>query len=103
AVYDVPWSCLMTRDRFQNASSSLSPTGAAPRPSWPVGLEGLAYGGDYNPEQWTRETWVEDVCLMREAGVNLVSIGMFSWASLDRKSTRLNSSHVSISYAVFCL
>src|SRR5438876_9251306 len=25
------------------------------------------------------------------------------WASLDRKSTRLNSSHPSISYAVFCL
>src|SRR5438874_5256443 len=27
----------------------------------------------------------------------------FSWISLDRKSTRLNSSHVEISYAVFCL
>src|SRR5699024_11320110 len=30
----------------------------------------------------------------------------FKWlfiTSLDRKSTRLNSSHVSISYAVFCL
>src|SRR5438067_10694552 len=25
------------------------------------------------------------------------------WNSVDRKSTRLNSSHVSISYAVFCL
>src|SRR5689334_22620003 len=25
------------------------------------------------------------------------------WLSLDRKSTRLNSSHSSISYAVFCL
>src|SRR5437868_9314836 len=25
------------------------------------------------------------------------------WILLDRKSTRLNSSHVSISYAVFCL
>src|SRR5207253_11313828 len=25
------------------------------------------------------------------------------WARLDRKSTRLNSSHVAISYAVFCL
>src|SRR5699024_2494364 len=25
------------------------------------------------------------------------------WLGLDRKSTRLNSSHVSISYAVFCL
>src|SRR5699024_11699672 len=24
------------------------------------------------------------------------------WLELDRKSTRLNSSHVSISYAVFC-
>src|SRR5437660_9721795 len=27
----------------------------------------------------------------------------FGSASLDRKSTRLNSSHVAISYAVFCL
>src|SRR3989442_2591798 len=26
-----------------------------------------------------------------------------SWRSEDRKSTRLNSSHVRISYAVFCL
>src|SRR5699024_12189596 len=25
------------------------------------------------------------------------------WTAVDRKSTRLNSSHVSISYAVFCL
>src|SRR5947209_16040760 len=25
------------------------------------------------------------------------------WAALDRKSTRLNSSHANISYAVFCL
>src|SRR5262245_48638250 len=27
----------------------------------------------------------------------------FEWLSLDRKSTRLNSSHLGISYAVFCL
>src|SRR5699024_12173559 len=26
-----------------------------------------------------------------------------TWIGIDRKSTRLNSSHVSISYAVFCL
>ena len=73
----------MTRDRFQSPSPTATPSGAAHRPSWPLGLEGLAYGGDYNPEQWTRQTWVEDVRLMREAGVNLVSIGMFSWASLE--------------------
>src|SRR5690625_6764698 len=29
--------------------------------------------------------------------------GMFSLEGPDRKSTRLNSSHVAISYAVFCL
>src|SRR5699024_11492791 len=30
-------------------------------------------------------------------------VGQFVKMFLDRKSTRLNSSHVSISYAVFCL
>src|SRR2546430_12066854 len=29
--------------------------------------------------------------------------GGFLWIPLDRKSTRLNSSHSQISYAVFCL
>src|SRR5690625_2267882 len=29
--------------------------------------------------------------------------GVIMWAAADRKSTRLNSSHVAISYAVFCL
>src|SRR5437868_1470492 len=29
--------------------------------------------------------------------------GVIAYGGLDRKSTRLNSSHVSISYAVFCL
>ncbi|WP_159501414.1 beta-galactosidase [Microbacterium sp. 18062] len=51
-------------------------------PPWPE-LEAIAYGGDYNPEQWPRETWREDVALMREAGVNLVSVGIFSWALLE--------------------
>jgi beta-galactosidase len=43
----------------------------------------LFYGGDYNPEQWPREVWDEDVRLMREAGVNLVTIGIFAWAHLE--------------------
>ncbi|MBZ6202566.1 beta-galactosidase [Streptomyces olivaceus] len=43
----------------------------------------LAYGADYNPEQWPREVWEEDVRLMREAGVNIVSLGIFSWARLQ--------------------
>ncbi|GAA0322005.1 beta-galactosidase [Actinoallomurus spadix] len=44
---------------------------------------GIAYGGDYNPEQWPEEVWDEDVRLMREAGVSLVSVGIFSWASVE--------------------
>src|SRR5699024_11681318 len=33
----------------------------------------------------------------------ILNIGVVSMTLKDRKSTRLNSSHVSISYAVFCL
>ncbi|MCU1528080.1 MAG: bga2 [Frondihabitans sp.] len=44
---------------------------------------GLKYGGDYNPEQWPEEVWSEDVRLMREAGVNFVTVGVFSWALLE--------------------
>ncbi|MEO3885299.1 beta-galactosidase [Nonomuraea sp. B5E05] len=44
---------------------------------------GFAYGGDYNPEQWEPAVWQEDVRLMREAGVNTVSLGVFAWASLE--------------------
>lgn len=43
----------------------------------------LFYGGDYNPEQWSRDVWQEDMRLMREAGVNLVTLGVFSWATLE--------------------
>jgi beta-galactosidase len=46
-------------------------------------LGGIAYGGDYNPEQWPESTWAEDVRLMAEAGVNLVTVGVFSWARLQ--------------------
>ncbi|WP_050758146.1 beta-galactosidase [Xylanimonas cellulosilytica] len=44
---------------------------------------GLLYGGDYNPEQWDPSVWREDARLMREAGVNLVTVGVFSWARYE--------------------
>ncbi|WP_194411103.1 beta-galactosidase [Microbacterium cremeum] len=49
---------------------------------WPE-IRGIAYGGDYTPEQWPQEVWREDVALMREAGVNLVSVGIFAWALIE--------------------
>jgi len=52
---------------------------------WSERVGGLAYGGDYNPEQWPEHVWSEDVALMREAGVTLVTVGVFSWALLEPK------------------
>ncbi|MEU6356234.1 beta-galactosidase [Streptomyces sp. NPDC047072] len=49
----------------------------------PRGLTRLAFGGDYNPEQWPESVWDEDVRLMREARVTMVSVGIFSWALLE--------------------
>jgi beta-galactosidase len=43
----------------------------------------IAFGGDYNPEQWPEPVWAEDVALMREAGVNLVTVGVFAWSHLE--------------------
>ncbi|THV38626.1 beta-galactosidase [Glycomyces buryatensis] len=46
-------------------------------------VEGLAFGGDYNPEQWGRKVWDEDARLMGEAGVNLATVNVFSWARVN--------------------
>jgi beta-galactosidase len=53
-------------------------------------LPRIAYGGDYNPEQWTpafgyegETIWQEDMRLMRLAGVNVASVGIFSWVVLQ--------------------
>jgi beta-galactosidase len=48
----------------------------------------IQYGGDHNPEQWPPEMWHEDVELMCGAGVNLVSVGVFSWAWLEPEPGR---------------
>jgi beta-galactosidase len=50
----------------------------------------LLYGGDYNPEQWPESVWLEDVRLMRETGVNIVSLGIFSWAKLQPAEKRFD-------------
>lgn len=44
---------------------------------------GVWFGGDYNPEQWSEDVLMEDIALMRRAGVNSATVGVFSWASLE--------------------
>jgi beta-galactosidase len=46
----------------------------------------LAFGADYNPEQWPREVWDDDVRAMRAAGVNIVSLAIFSWARIQPRA-----------------
>jgi beta-galactosidase len=41
------------------------------------------YGGDYNPEQWPKTVWDEDVRLMNQGGISLATVGVFSWARLE--------------------
>ncbi|MEU4420699.1 beta-galactosidase [Actinoplanes sp. NPDC024001] len=48
-----------------------------------AGAARLEFGADYNPEQWPREVWDDDVRAMREAGVTVVSLAIFSWARLQ--------------------
>lgn len=54
----------------------------------------ILHGGDYNPEQWLQypEILEEDLALMKKANVNCVSLGIFSWASLEPEEGRYDFS-----------
>jgi len=43
----------------------------------------IAYGGDYNPEQWDEATWEEDMRLFKLAHIDTVTLNVFSWAALQ--------------------
>lgn len=54
------------------------------RRPWPE-VDGIGFGGDYNPEQWDETIWLQDIELMGQAGVNLVSVGIFAWARIESR------------------
>lgn len=45
-------------------------------------VDAILHGGDYNPEQWLDRPDIleEDIRLMKKAGVNAVTLGVFSWS-----------------------
>ena len=43
----------------------------------------ILYGGDYNPNQWPRDIWDEDMRLFKQAGINSATINVFSWAKIQ--------------------
>jgi beta-galactosidase len=43
-------------------------------------LPKIFYGGDYNPDQWPKEVWDEDMRLFKLAGIDVATVNVFSWA-----------------------
>lgn len=43
-------------------------------------LPKIWYGGDYNPEQWEKEVWDEDIRMFKLAGIDVATLNVFSWA-----------------------
>ncbi|MFW5980842.1 MAG: beta-galactosidase [Halanaerobiaceae bacterium] len=50
------------------------------------------HGGDYNPDQWLHrpEILKKDIALMKKANCNVMSVGIFAWASLEPSEGNYN-------------
>lgn len=46
-------------------------------------LPKVFYGGDYNPEQWDEATHQEDLRMFRQAGIDIATVNVFSWAKIQ--------------------
>src|SRR5690606_39596417 len=62
----------------------------------------LERAGDLRGLSRARDLDTDEDVRLRRVGDPVVELGDVARADGDRKSTRLNSSHVKISYAVFC-
>ena len=49
-------------------------------PNFPI----LFHGGDYNPEQWPKETWDQDIEFMQRAGWTIATLPVFGWGNLQQ-------------------
>lgn len=43
----------------------------------------ILYGGDYNPNQWSKEIWKEDMRILKDARINSSTVNVFSWAKIQ--------------------
>lgn len=44
----------------------------------------IYFGGDYNPEQWPEQVWTEDYSYFKEAEIDTLTLGVFSWALIQK-------------------
>lgn len=50
----------------------------------------ILYGGDYNPNQWPKEIWDEDMRIFKNAHINSATINVFSWAKIQPSEEEYN-------------
>jgi beta-galactosidase len=64
----------------------------AERPLLIPGFKRILHGGDYNPDQWQRypEVLSEDIRLMKLAGCNSFTLGVFAWTSYEPEEGRFS-------------
>lgn len=43
----------------------------------------ILFGGDYNPNQWPKEIWEEDIRIFKKASINSATVNVFSWAKIQ--------------------
>lgn len=46
-------------------------------------LPKIFYGGDYNPDQWPKEVWDDDMRLFKLAHIDVATVGVFAWSHLQ--------------------
>ncbi len=56
----------------------------------------VLFGGDWNPEQWDMQVQEKDLKMLPKAGIDIVTVNVFSWASIQKDEntydfTRLDS------------
>ena len=50
----------------------------------------MIYGGDYNPEQYDRDTMQEDIRMFKKAKIDFVRVNIFAWATSQKDEVSYN-------------
>lgn len=59
------------------------------------------YGGEYYPEQWDEETFKKDLKWMKEAKMDIVTVGVFCWSLIQPSEDRYDFTHLDIALEIF--
>ena len=63
----------------------------------------ILFGGDYNPNQWPKEVWKQDMAYFKDAHINSATINVFSWAKIQPSENIFLNSSKNFKYSSFSL